>query len=328
MSAQDTAGSPGADTASAAGADAILESRPPAETLRWVTEAVGARSKVTSIRKLLGGASSAMHAVNIDDARGHRHRLVLRRFIRSDWLAREPDLAEREASVLQLLQGSDVPAPELVAVDSTGKVCDVPALLMTRLPGRVEFAPIDTTSWLTKMAAALPPIHAVIMIGYAVQPYQTYNKPSELKPPAWSKEVDAWESIFRLLAGPAPETPHCFIHRDYHPGNVLWSRNRLTGIVDWTNASIGPPGIDVGHCRLNLVQLHGVGIADRFLDIYRRQAGGDADYHPYWDAITAIEFLPEPGVYLGWRDAGLANLTRGLLRARLDKYATSIAARI
>ena len=28
--------------------------------------------------------------------------------------------------------------------------------------------------------------------------------------------------------------------------NLLWSRERLTGVVDWSEACIGPPGVDVG----------------------------------------------------------------------------------
>ena len=308
--------------------DSILRRRPPEQTLRWVIDAVGDQAKITSIRRLRGGAATSVHAINLDDSLGHRHRFVLRRFVRSDWLAREPDLAQREASVLQLLQGSDVPAPELVAVDSTGKVCDVPAVLMTRLPGRVNLVPHDRTSWLTQLASALPVIHAVNTRGYTVQPYRPYNNPRELEPPAWSKRVGAWERVLALLAGPTPETPRCFIHRDYHPGNVLWSRNRLTGVVDWTNASFGPPGIDAGHCRRNLAQLYGVEVADRFLDIYRTVAGQSYEHHPYWDAVTAIDCLPEPGVFPGWPELGLRDLTTALVRSRLDDYVASIVARL
>jgi len=47
--------------------------------------------------------------------------LVLRRYVRDDWLAKEPDLATREADALRILEDSPLPVPRLVAVDPTGE---------------------------------------------------------------------------------------------------------------------------------------------------------------------------------------------------------------
>ncbi len=307
----------------------LLRQRPPPETLQWVADTVGAGARITSVKRLRGGASTAMHAINVVDSRGHQHRLVLRRFVRSDWLAREPDLAHREASILQLLEDADVPTPKLVAVDGDGMTCDVPAVLMTRLPGRVELVPDDMTSWLTQLASTLPLIHAVGHEHRAiVRPYQPYNDLQKLELPAWSHHLDAWEKAFDLLAGPAPEAPECFIHRDYHPGNVVWSHGQLTGVVDWINASWGPASIDVGHCRLNLATLYDVETADRFLAIHHSLTGRRYEYHPYWDVITAFEFLPDPEVFPGWHDMGLRDLSTELIRSRLDDHVAAAVARL
>ena len=43
------------------------------------------------------------------------------------------------------------------------------------------------------------------------------------------------------------------IHRDYHAWNTLWLGGRLTGIVDWTSTSWGPPAADLAHLRVDLV---------------------------------------------------------------------------
>ena len=78
-----------------------------------------------------------------------------------------------------------------------------------------------------------------------------------------------------------------FIHRDHHPGNVLWQRGAVSGVVDWANASVGSPDADVGHCRLNLAGTLGLGAADRFLELHRGLTDRGA-YDPYWDVVAAL----------------------------------------
>lgn len=302
-----------------------LRRRPPPQALDWLLDAVGG-GRIVSVRRLVGGKSTAMHAVAVDDRRGQRQRLVLRRFVNQAWLEREPDLARKEARALRLLETSDVPAPQLVAVDEDGSASDVPSVLMTRLRGRVQFAPDDIDAWVRQLAAALPAVHAVDASGAGLQPYRSYNDPRTLEPPAWSRQPATWARALDVLTRPPPESRACFIHRDYHPGNVLWSRGRLTGVIDWVNASWGPPQIDVGHCRLNLVQLHGLEVADRFLAAYLSLAGGD--YQPYWDLVTAMEFLPGRGVYAGWLDAGLTHITKELAYSRVDDHVAAAVARL
>lgn len=258
----------------------------PAKALRWAAASVGRGAKVVSTRRLRGGSSTAVHAIDIDDRRGKRHRLVLRRFIRSNW--QRPDLARREATVLGLLRSSDIAAPQLVAVDAPAEHCDVPALLMTRLPGRIDLTPNDMRGWLGQMAGALPAIHEV-PVSAAVRRYRPYTDPRTLEPPWWSRRQDAWKRLLDLLSRPAPKTSRCFIHRDYHPANLLWSRGRISGIVDWINASTGSPGIDLGHCRVNLVELYGLEAADTFLDVYLSLVGiRREDHDPYWEDRKSV----------------------------------------
>ncbi len=86
---------------------------------------------------------------------------MLRCYVRADWLAQEPDLAEREARALTLAGLTRVPPPGLVASDPEGTGAGVPAVLMTRLQGRLAMAPPNLEHWLGQMAEALPPIHEV-----------------------------------------------------------------------------------------------------------------------------------------------------------------------
>ena len=101
--------------------------------LQWCRDLLG--GLVTMERQMTEATSSALLVVRAHLAGGARM-LVLRVHTNDEWLAREPDLAAREAAVLELLAPTPVPAPGLVAVDPDGSAAGRPCVLMERLPGR------------------------------------------------------------------------------------------------------------------------------------------------------------------------------------------------
>jgi aminoglycoside phosphotransferase (APT) family kinase protein len=209
-------------------------------------------------------------------------------------LAEEPDVPQREAAALRALDGSSLPVPRLLASDPVGEAAGEPATLMTRVPGRVDLNPGDLDRWLRQMAAMLPVIHD---IRGAVRPYVPWFRPDRLEPPPWSRRRDAWQAAIDIVRSPPPPTEQRFIHRDYQHFNVLWQRGRLTGIVDWPNAGLGPREIDTGHCRLNLATLYSAEVAERFRLMYEAEAGRPTE--PYWELCCLVGFLP------GWSVNGL-----------------------
>ena len=282
----------------------LLRRRPPPAALAWAAAPFGPGSRVVAVAPL-ASAWLANHAVDVADAAGRRHRLVLRRWARPGWDEEDPDFnAAREAAVLELLAPTPVPAPALVAADPDAKVCDVPALLETRLPGGPPGLDGDPGPVLEGLAAALPPIHAVAVPADPANPgarpvpgFRRFYEPETLSPPAWSARPELWARAFEVAAEPPPPDRPGFIHRDYHPGNTLWEDGRLTGVVDWVGGSWGPPAVDLGHMRVNLTVDLGLEAADRFLAAHRAITG--ADHHPWWDVAAAVDVVPE--VDLEWR---------------------------
>jgi aminoglycoside phosphotransferase (APT) family kinase protein len=274
----------------------MLRDRPPPQALVWATRSVGIDAQLHAVRALAGGVSAAMHLLAVRRFDGRLERYVLRRFVRADWLAAEPDLASGEARVLDLLVSSAVPAPRLVAVDPDGQAAGHPAVLMTALPGRIDWHPADRGSWLAGLVAVLPAIHAVkVPAGAAVPQYRPYDRGVAMAVPAWSRHPAAWRRAIEVYQGPLPACDQTFIHRDFHPGNVLWRRGRVSGVVDWVVASIGCPDADAGHCRANLAQYADQATAEDFLRRYQ-SVTGRRDYHPYWDIaiIDSIGPADEP----------------------------------
>ncbi len=301
---------------------------PSPAALRWVADAVGSGAMVQSVTPLAGATSSVLHSIEVS-YRGRSVNTVLRQFIDAEWLKAEPDLALHEAASLNKALNTKVATPELIAYDEKGDDCGVPTTLMTRLPGTVELKPTNFDGWVHQLADALLPLHA-IEVGDFPWTYFPYNDISRLEPPNWSAFPELWEkAIERVVAAPRPVTRERFIHRDYHPNNVLWQDGRVSGVVDWVNACRGPAGIDVAWCRQNLAQLYGVESADRFLDAYRSLAGASFEYHPFWDLIALVELLPgPPGVYPGWTAFGMMRLDEDTIRVRVDDYLASLIGRL
>lgn len=273
--------------------DRLLRGPVPERALAWAARAVGEGARVVASRPLAGGTSSAVHALTASTADGDIEELVLRRFVRSDWLAEEPDLAAHEATALNVAAGCRVPTPRLVAVDENGGEAGEPAVLMTRLPGDLVWDPAQVEPFLRTLAEILPVLHATPVPASVSLPDFASYRVEMPRPPRWAKRPEAWTRGIELLDGPVPGHERLFIHRDYHPGNVLWTRGELSGVVDWVNASIGSPWADVGHCRVNLAGELGQDAADRFLDLYRVAAGRDDEYDPYWDISAVLGGLDE-----------------------------------
>lgn len=299
----------------------------PDRVLNWVLHSTDPGDSIQSIQRLQGGTSSLVHRISLRASQAEKE-FVLRQFNNSEWLREEPDLALHEAESLRLAAQVDVQTPQLVAFDETGSECGVPAVLMTKLAGSVSVKPKNINHWANGLAESLVQIHTVEADGFPWT-YFTYNDIASVEVPSWSNVPGLWKKAIEILKGPRPKVKVCLIHRDYHPTNVLWSGNTVSGVVDWVNACIGPAGIDVGHCRVNLAMLSGVPTADLFLSAYQNHAGEAFSYDPYWDLLSLIDIIDgAPEVYPGWTAFGITGLTDKLMAERLDRYLASILKRL
>jgi aminoglycoside phosphotransferase (APT) family kinase protein len=256
-------------------------------SLTWVERTLGRGARVIATRLLTGGLTSLVHEL-IVMRNGHRRRYVLRCWPpgneHKEWILRA---VAAEAAVLTALERTDVPAPRLVASTSDA-AAGGPALLMTRVPGRVFLMPRDREHWLRQMARMLARIHALDATGAG---FESWLDAGKLTPPEDASRADIWREAFAVVAERREATHPCFIHRDYQHFNLLWSREQLTGVVDWSGAGSGPPDVDVGHCRLNLTLLFSVQVAERFRELCEAESGRAVD--PYWDMHALLSYGPD-----------------------------------
>jgi len=308
----------------------LLRARPSDRAFAWVVESVGSGASLDAWMVVPGGSACAIHAVDVVDGRGRRHPLLLKRFLREDWLAREPDVVEREARHLGWLDPVALPLPRLVAVDPRGAACDVPALLMTRLPGRPQLLPENLDAWLLGLVESCLALHELPdSLASRFPPYRCYRDLARLAVPGWTRRPRAWERLIERLQAAPPASAAGFVHRDYHPGNLLWQRGRVSGVLDFPSCCYGPAAVDLAHCRINLAQLHGPDVADRFLHFYQSRIEGLPDFDPYWDLVGLADWLPGPeAVYPGWQDLSSLSLSVETCWQRLDELAERALARL
>jgi aminoglycoside phosphotransferase (APT) family kinase protein len=287
----------------------------------WLSRAVGAAGCPLVIEPMDGSTSSSLFRVERTGAPAVE-RYVLRVLDNREWLADEPDLASHEAAALDEAQRAGLPAPQLIAYADDDVGFGAPVVLMSFIAGRIELQPRNFEGWLAGLAGQLASIHRHGADTFPWR-FRSWINQSALLPPSWSAIPHVWERAiaFWLNVGQVGNLSHAvFIHRDYHPTNVLWRGSAVSGVVDWINACRGPAGVDVAHCRTNLVQMYGLEAADRFLDAYLDVAAGFV-YDPYWDVDSLLDMcLPQPTYYAPWQHFGLGMIAPDEMRRRVDVY--------
>src|SRR3954471_10819028 len=101
----------------------------------------------------------------------------------------------------------------------------------------------------------------------------------------------------------------------FSPGNLLWRRGRITGVVDWQSACVGPPSVDIGHCRANFLR-YAPDLAEGFTRHAELALG--RSFHPWADISALIGMLD------GLRDRPPRATGRRAIEAALDRAVVAL----
>ena len=281
-------------------------------TRSWILEVLGAHD-VREVRTLTFGISSDMRLIEVDGIP-----LVLRRYV-NEFEKELPMAVAYEAQALTVARGvlGDL-VPEPVAHDVTGAHSGCPSLIMTYIPGKPVIHDLD----LRQIVEPLALLHARA----APKDFPRYHHwfdIDRLAIPKWTKRPQTWAQLIDVVRGGEPSAEHVLLHRDYHPGNLLWENGTLSGIVDWPSSCRGPRGIDVAHARGNLALVDGVGAADQFLRAYRHIVPS-YDHDPWWDIADLLSFDSDFAGVMAFNAFG-ASLSIDLLHSRADEWAHALA---
>ncbi|MFJ5556917.1 phosphotransferase family protein [Streptomyces sp. NPDC093250] len=309
------------------------------DTRTWVEKQLSAGERIEEVVPLRGGWTSQIRRLDIRGPGGRRS-LVLRSFVEPFFVRHAEGLLGREAAVLSLLGGTDVPAAALVAVDATARHCDHPSLLMSLLPGTVRVDDEGAGERAELLARQLLRVHRVeVTARTRPRAYQAWTAPERVRPPEDTRRPELWRHAVDVIRREPPDHRACFLHRDFHPGNVLFADDgtdggtglRISGVVDWVETSWGPADLDVAHCATALALLHGVAEGMAFADRYVAAGGSTAEdpaAHLYWRLLDALAYAPDAEKFaVPWRELGRTDLTAPVLAGRLEEYVGTLLER-
>jgi aminoglycoside phosphotransferase (APT) family kinase protein len=304
----------------------------PRAALDRVRDALAPDGQVTRVRPLRGGISSSVHLVHLEDTVGERHAVVVRRY-GEYWQRVDPAACAREFQLLEVLARSSFPAPRPLLLDAEGGPFGAPTVVMTRLPGRPLLAPRDLASYLRQLAHTLVELHKQptheleFLPDQAAMVTRVLGQRTETDDPLQrairEAAVAEWSRIARS------EARRVLVHGDYWPGNLLWVRGRLIGVVDWEQPRLGDLAKDVATCRGDLWVLFGQAAADDFLSEYERAAGVKVNDLAFWDLLISSWAVPEMEEWaVAYRILGRPDLTPEVASGRIRAFARAALERL
>ncbi|MUK88882.1 phosphotransferase [Ornithinibacillus sp. L9] len=139
----------------------------------------------------------------------------------------------QEQSTLKLAGRAGVPVPKVHKVDCYDQYT---VMLMDWLPGRTVFEEIKISP------------ESVDKFGFAFGETQAIIHSIHMEQPRISNWLTAGnkeeEKLIESIDNKYPQA-NTLIHLDYHPLNVMTDGEKITGVIDWMNASVGNYQYDI-----------------------------------------------------------------------------------
>jgi aminoglycoside phosphotransferase (APT) family kinase protein len=243
-------------------------------------------------------------------------------------IARAEQAAETATEVAAMtcaarVAGVILPVAELLGYDLAEQT-GYGLVLTTCMPGTSVIPPEPDPERLQALGAAAARIHSIELTPAPALPVR--SRPIEPEDFAgMRREQGAPDLLHAAEAAVAATRPDDgrlgLVHGDLWHGNTLWDDGRLTAVLDWDCAGVGPAGIDLGSLRCDAAWCHGVEAAEHILHGWEAETGRPASDIPYWDAVAALASPPD----MGWFPVSMAlqgrpDLTREVMLERRDAF--------
>jgi aminoglycoside phosphotransferase (APT) family kinase protein len=251
-----------------------------------VAERLFPGARLRAVRRLTGGVSADVHALELEGTDGRCRTVVIRQHGAHEWKPGHGQLAATEHGLLQILHRAGLPVAEPLLLDTTGQLFARPYLITTFVDGSVEVPADSVGVSLDVMAATLVRLHTLPVDGLPELPQRMDPLPELYD---YLPELAEWRALRAHLSrwtNSAYRDEPVLLHGDFWPGNLLWREGRLVAILDWEDAALGDPMSDVAGCRLELTWKYGPEAAGRFTLWYGRQRTIDRQRLALWEVYV------------------------------------------
>ena len=232
--------------------------------------------KYKSSRILEGGVSSEVFLIIVESNKGEE-KIVLR----TEGGQPAENSIKTEYLLLEKLHQTKVPCAKPIHLDHSKEILDKDFMLMTYLEGTIEIPKIKNFGFLNKMVGILKNIHNVDTKILPTLPCRfdpTYDLFEFLPHARINKELKAILKGYDTSYSGKP----VLLHGDFWPGNILWTKDEISGVLDWEYAAIGDPVSDLAVASLELKYDYGKRGVDRFLDLYSKNFSIDQSRFSLW----------------------------------------------
>jgi aminoglycoside phosphotransferase (APT) family kinase protein len=274
--------------------------------LEKLAQKIDPQSKFLRAWPLTGGVSAQVMAIEIARADGQTQKMIARRHGDADF-ENNPGVAADELKLMQILKDAGVAVPAPLYLDDSGDIFDRPAIVIEFIDGKTEFSPTNLDDMMRQMAVSLVKIHCVDCAYLDFLPQHTFEALSE----NFDDSFDV-RRIREILESAPRGNPHGLLHGDFWPGNVLWRDGQLAAVIDWEDAALGDPLIDLANGRLEILWALGAEAMENFTRQYQAANAIDLSGLPYWDLRVALRNVEKIG---GWGlEVGVEKRMRDELR--------------
>ena len=240
---------------------------------------------------LTGGVSAQMTVLEIGWPDGRTRKLVLRCHGGTGRVGK-PSVVASEYHLLETISAAGLPVPAPVHLDISCAILPMPYLLLEYVVGAPVFDASTVPDLVPQLASILASIHAVDLSRYDLSFLPAQGRGFGPRPAVLDDSLDEGlirEAMTRQAPLPGRNAP-VLLHGDLWPGNVLWREGQLVAIIDWEDARIGDPVIDLSKSRLETSWAFGPQGMHTFTAHYRAlRPHVDITDLPYWDLAAALE---------------------------------------
>ncbi|MDQ6418865.1 phosphotransferase [Paenibacillus sp. LHD-117] len=259
-----------------------------------VVERIAPGGKLLRSRKLEGGVSAEVTALEVLETSGEVLKLVVRRHGEADW-RRDPNVARKEFELLELLHSQGMPVPTPYEAGGLGGTEESPYIVVAYVEGSSGMDEPNPNGSARRLAETLVQLHRIDASSLpqgqlASQSDRVAGKLAD-KPAKLDESLD--ECLIRHVleaAWPLVEANHdAILHGDYWPGNTLWRDGAIAAVIDWEDAATGDPLSDVANARLEILWAYGEDASKAFTARYQELMSTLSYVNlPYWDLTAAL----------------------------------------